>query len=154
FREAAKNGHSASIYELALCLETGYGCKPNQGQAVKWFQKAADQGNVRASFKLALARGEEAEMASLATAAAGGNCPEGPFVLGQFYAEGTHGFTQDDERAAEWVERAADHNYPPAMRCLGERTIEGRGVRQNVEKGWDLLQRAARLGDTEAAAKI
>ena len=61
--------------------DNGQGVTQNDGKAVKWYQKAADQG---------LAGGQ--------------------FLLGTMYANG-QGVTQDDGEAVKWYQKAVDQGH-------------------------------------------
>ena len=59
------------------------------GEAIKWYQLAADQDN-----------------------------PDAQFALGLMHLKG-HGVLQDHEEGIEWIERASEHDHPAALYHLG-----------------------------------
>lgn len=52
YSKAAKQNFADAQYMLGLCYEKGQGVKQNVKEARKWFEKAAKNGNVKASKKL------------------------------------------------------------------------------------------------------
>ena len=52
FKKAARELHEAQLM-LGLCYVMGEGIKKNEKEALKWFEKAAFQGNRSAMFRLA-----------------------------------------------------------------------------------------------------
>jgi len=70
----------------------GFGIEQNNGQAVYWFRKAAEQGDVG-----------------------------GQWSLGEMYRDG-RGVEKNDEQAVYWFRKAAeqgDRDAPKALRKLG-----------------------------------
>lgn len=45
YRKAARQEHILAQYNLAVCLELGRGVKKDLEKAVKWYKKAAEQGD-------------------------------------------------------------------------------------------------------------
>lgn len=43
--EKAMSGDAESQYQLALCYRNGEGVEQSNEEAVKWYRKAAEQGN-------------------------------------------------------------------------------------------------------------
>jgi uncharacterized protein len=64
------------------------------------------------------------------------------------------GVPQDTRKAAEWLERAAQKRYPPAMSRLAFAYLNGVGVRPDREKARQLLTEAAALGEVQAMANL
>ncbi len=50
----AEQGMAAAQYNLALMYDNGEGVPENDAEAVKWYRKAADQGNAEAQSNLGL----------------------------------------------------------------------------------------------------
>lgn len=54
------------------------------------------------------------------------------FNLGTLYLVGKPGFPQDDEQAAAWMKRGAEHRHVQAMLNLSSMYATGRGVKQDL----------------------
>lgn len=52
YEKAAEQDYADAQYQLGLCYEKGQGVKQNAKMAHKWFEKAAANGNTKASRKL------------------------------------------------------------------------------------------------------
>ncbi len=79
----------------------GQGVAQDYAEAVKWFRRAAEQGNVFAQSH-----------------------------FGWIYAEG-EGVTQDYAEAVKWFRLAAEQGHAPAQYSLGLRYAKGQGVAQD-----------------------
>ena len=86
-------------------------------------------------------QGREAYMAGdygaaferLITEAEAGN-PEAQYTIGYMYYEG-QGVGQDEDRALQWIRRAAEGGSEPALKALGElASMGGRGAPQGMEE--------------------
>lgn len=64
------------------------------------------------------------------------------------------GVPQDTRQAADWLERAAQKRYPPAMTRLAFAYLHGVGVRPDRDKARQLLTDAASLGEAQAMANL
>ena len=88
-------------HSLGCMYETGRGVEQNE-EAVKWFQKAAEQGNATAQY-----------------------------ILGVAYAEGK-GVEQDYKEAVKWFQKAAEQGHAEAQEnlrryCTGASTTDRSG---------------------------
>ena len=63
--------------------------------------------------------------------------------LGERYMEGEEGIAQDEAKAVELFQRAADLGNADAMVRLGECYDDGEGVEQDKSKAVEWYQRAA-----------
>ena len=61
---------------------------------------------------------------------------------------------RDEERAAHWLERAAEREVPVAQYNLGLLLMRGEGTAADERRGAELVQRAAEGGLAEAQAKL
>lgn len=52
FYAAAAQNHCEACFDLAVCIERGYGCQPNLAVAEKWYQQALSLGCQRAKNRL------------------------------------------------------------------------------------------------------
>ena len=69
--------------------------------------------------------------------------------MGVMYYNGA-GVEQDYEKAAEWIEKAAEQGNVKAQKTLGDFYLYGVGVEQDEEKAIEWYNRAAEQGDLEA----
>lgn len=91
-------------------FETG-----DYNEAVKWWRKAAEQGDPKAQTE-----------------------------LGSMYLEG-YGVAQSNKETIKWYRKAAKQGYVDAQAMLGFMYIRGQGVAQNKQKAytWFLLARTS-----------
>jgi uncharacterized protein len=112
----AEKGYAPSQVWLATIMDQAQ----QDDDAVKWFRKAADQGD-----------------------------PAGEYGLGLMYGKG-EGIKQDNAKALEFVTRAAEKNYSDAVFALAAvYTKGGFGVEPNAEKGEFWTARAKALAPEE-----
>lgn len=108
----AEKGYAPSQVWLATIMDQAQ----QDADAVKWFQKAADQGD-----------------------------PAGEYGLGLMFGKG-EGTKQDNAKALEYVTRAAEKDYSDAVFALAAvYTKGGFGVEPNAEKGEFWTARAKAL---------
>lgn len=121
-----RRGRIARRLVLAVGLAgiVGLGCAtitlapPNDERAVKHFLPAAEQGDARAQYQLALSyrygssglpRDPAKAVAWLRKAAAAGNA-DAQFALGDLYLNGNEGLPADPVQALAWLQQAAANN--------------------------------------------
>jgi len=106
---------------LGLMYRDGRGVEKDEREAVKWFRKAADQGNANGQWK-----------------------------LGGMY-DGGRGVERDDREAAQWYRKAAEQGQVDAQHNLGVMYDEGRGVERDDRQAVHWYRKAAEqgLGDSE-----
>lgn len=75
--------------------------------------------------------------------------PKAQYRLALMHLDG-QGVPQNDREALKWMGLAAQNDYPPALRDMGEWFMNGRIVPLNPAQGARYLDRAARLGDGKA----
>ena len=98
----------------------GRGCAVDYTQALYWYHKAADAGNMYS-----------------------------PNSIGICYQNG-HGVPQSDEQAAQWFEKAAKSGNPQGAYNLAECYFSGSGVRKSVDEALKYWSEAAKLGHPSA----
>ena len=112
---AAEQNYPAAQARLGELLDVA---EQNE-EAVRWFRKAADQGNAA-----------------------------GEFGLGHMYAAG-EGVEKDAGKAAYWVRRAAEKDYPPAVDMLAQAYRMGDlGLSIDIQQSqfWETRGRALKNG--------
>lgn len=98
----------------------GRGCPVDYTQALYWYHKAADAGNMYAPNSIALC-----------------------------YQKGT-GVPQSDELAASWFEKACQKGNPEGAYRLAECYFSGTGVRKDIDQALKYWAEAAKLGHPSA----
>ena len=97
FRPLAEAGDAEAQYYMGYMYEKGQGVAKDQAVMRKWYQRAADGGNAKAQYKVAVG-----------------------------YAFGLAGLPQSDEDAAKWLQQSAENGYKRAQKTLGRAYAEGR----------------------------
>jgi len=109
----AEGGLPEAQLNLGLMYEKGQGVPQDYAEALKWYRKAAEQGNAKAVMWYR-------------KAAEQGNA-EAQFGLGHMYDERL-GVPQDYAEAAKWYRRAAEQGFAEAQTNLGIMYFTGQGV--------------------------
>ncbi len=118
-RRAANQKYHVAQYYLGLMYET-LGFIQNKEVAIKWYQLAAEQGNIDAQIS-----------------------------LGRNYAKGTES-EKNEELACYWWKQAADANNAEAQIYLGDMYANGKGVNKNKQEAFRLYYLAAEQGNLRA----
>jgi uncharacterized protein len=161
--ERARSGERKATRELAEMYYVGRGgVEQNFGEAARWYERLAKQGDARAQTSLGLmyARGYGVAK-NMVTArrwwnfAASQNDPGAQYNLGVIYAEGD-GVPQDYPQAMRWLNLAAQRGHVQAQHNLGLLYHEGKGVERDPVKAYFWMKVAALQGDdgSERALKL
>ena len=124
----AQAGHAAAQLRVGLLHYHGHGVRENDLQALKWFERAARQGNTEAQFH-----------------------------VGNMYAYGlaTPPADADPARlAAQWYFEAARQGHADAQYSLGILFLTGTGVQQSADEAARWIAQAAAQGHADAAAYL
>lgn len=114
---AAKAGDLESILKCGLSY---YNSKNDRAKSLPFFKKAANMGDVQASYFYGLMLYDGDQVA------------------------------QDRIKGINYLQKAADHNHVAANTKLGEIYLEGVGVTQDKEKGLAMIKKAAESGNEKA----
>lgn len=98
-----------------MCFK-GVGTRADPAMAVKWFRRAAEQGDEKAQLWMAIC---------------------------SYYGLGTK---RDYEAAANWTRLAADQGSPVSQYAMGLLYSEGKGVAKDAAEARDLMEQAASGG--------
>jgi uncharacterized protein len=154
-------GDRSAMRQLAEIYYLGRGgVGQDFGEAARWYERLAKQGDARAQASLGLmyARGYGVPK-NLETArrwwsfAAAQNDPGAQYNLGVIYATG-EGVPQDYKQAAHWLDRAAQRGHVQAQQNLGVLYREGKGVERDPQLGYFWIKVAALQGDEVAQASL
>jgi len=97
---------------------------PNPAEAVKWYRKAAEQGNGEAQYFLGLMH------------------------------LGDRGVPQNNAEAEKWIRKGAEQGYSLAQSRLGKMYAEGQCVAKDEAKAVYWLRLAAEQGDIDARKRL
>ncbi|MGH8517519.1 MAG: tetratricopeptide repeat protein [Panacagrimonas sp.] len=162
-KERARSGERKATRELAEMYYVGRGgVEQNFGEAARWYERLAKQGDPRAQTSLGLmyARGYGVAK-NMDTArrwwnfAASQNDPGAQYNLGVIYAEGD-GVPQDYPQAAHWLDLAAQRGHVQAQHNLAMLYHDGKGVGRDPVRAYFWMKVAALQGDdgSEGALKL
>jgi TPR repeat protein len=125
FEKAAIAGNHYGQASLAFLYRDGYGgVRQDNAEAIKWYQKAADQGNAMAL----------------------GN-------LGWFYREGV-GVTRDYQKSVEYYRKGADAGDLGSISAMGYAAQNGLGLPQSYEEARKWYEKGANAGDAYSMASL
>ena len=131
---------SAGFVKVAEMYEAGDDLPKSAVEALKWYRRAADAGDAKASVtvaKLLLSAGrtpapeEYAEVRQRCEDAAKRNFSPGAYCMVLVYKRGI-GTAKDQVEAQKWMGRAAELGHPQAALELGEAYWRGDGVRTDL----------------------
>lgn len=120
--ESGKNGQGRDLF-----AEAGIDPLVDLDKAANWYEKAANQGNAEAQYRLAKL-----------------------MEPGMFSDLIPRKRQPDQAIAAEWMAKAAKQNYTDALLRLGDYYEQGAGVRQDRWVAFQNFMRAAELGNAGA----
>lgn len=149
-------GDAKSQTELGCCYSEGVGVARDYGQAVKWYQAAAEQNYARAQYLIGMCchqgngveRNDQVAVEWFRKAAEQGH-PEAQYQLGKCYENG-YGVRQIKKVAAEWYRAAAEQGYAEAQYALGLCYYYGDGVRESNRAAGEWFRKAAEQGHEKA----
>jgi TPR repeat protein len=119
-----EKGNAPAQFKLGVMYFRGKGTSQNYQEALKWFQKAAQQGLSEAQYN-----------------------------TGVMYYQGK-GVTLDYTKAFEWFNKAAKQNNPKAQYNLGIMYASGEGVPQDYVKAYAWMSLAYSNGYDRAKNNI
>lgn len=154
--ELANEGDVFAQANAAWGYENGYGTAADDYEAVKWYQKATEQGYARAQCNLGAmyyyGHGVEQSYEKAAEwylKAAEQGLADAQYKLGVMYKYGW-GVELSYEKAVEWVLKAAEQGLVDAQYILGDMYDNGTGVEQSDEKAAEWVLKAAEQGLADA----
>lgn len=156
----ATSGDAQAQYSLGLKYLKGRGVIRNIKEAMKWIQKAADQGLASSQYILGLsfATGlgvskDSKEAIKWFKEAAGQGHIDAQFHLAGIYYAGKHTALNYGE-AMKWFLRAAEQNHPKAQYVISVAYDMGRGVNKDLSESIKWLKKSANQGYAEAENKL
>lgn len=153
-RSRAEWGDRFAQNDLGSYYYFGYGVRQDYEQAVKWFEKAADNELALGQFNLGLCclKGigtskDVGKAVQCFQEAANQGLSKAEFCLGCLHTEGI-GVVEDKEKAKFWFEEAAGQGNLEAMYALGTLCLENEGKDEQKALYW--IRRAAYYGLPDA----
>jgi len=135
----------------------GNGVSRSVSDAVKWFEKAANKGHMKAKYELGkiyyygkgdIKQNFERSAKWLLGSAINGN-DDAQYKLGVLYLKG-QGVTKSGHQAQDWLSKASEQNNPYALLVLGKMYYHGQSIGKDIVKARALLTIARDQGDEEA----
>jgi len=154
---AADHGHALAQCELGLIYSEGKDVIKDMVKARDWFMQAADQGDAKAQWNLALmlisgtvgVKKDLKKAFLLCQKAAVQGFVPAQASLGILYAK-----MKKPQKAAEWWQLAAEQGDPEAQCNLALAYTKGQGVAKDVTLAVAWLAKAADQGVISAASKL
>lgn len=129
-------------------------------EAVKWYRKAAEQGDAYAQCCLGNCYNkgngvtqDYTEAVKWYRKAAEQGDAKAQFLLGCMCADGV-GITQNYNEAVKWLRKAADQDFFPAYYSIGMSYYYGQGVKQDHVEAVKWYRKAAEHGDSDAETEL
>ncbi len=152
----AFSGDSTKQYEYAKICEK----YEKYGEALKWYQKSAVQGNADAQSRLGYmykngfcVRQDLAKALEWYLKAAEQGNANAQLQLGLLYENG-RGVTQDYTKAVEWYRKSAEQGNAIAQFHLGTMYENGRGIAKDYLKALEWYHPSARQQNADALYRI
>ncbi|MBU3854885.1 MAG: SEL1-like repeat protein [Candidatus Paraprevotella stercoravium] len=132
----------------------------NYSEAIKWFRKAAEQGNTAAQTGLGdmyhyghgVTRNYKEAVKWYRKAAEQGYA-EAQSMLGEMYGSGW-GVTCDQQKSFQWYWKAAEQGYVHAQFCVGNKYFHGWGVTKDYQEAIKWYRKAAEQGSPAAQNEL
>lgn len=159
-RQAVAAGDPNALFEVARRYTDGDGVERDLGDAVRWYEMAANRGHAPSQYRLGnfheKGHGVAQDLASAAMwyekAAMAGNALA-MHNLGVLNAQGLVSGDADMSTAIGWFEKAADLGVKDSQVNLGILYTKGMGVEEDLVTAYRWFAIAARGGDADAAKK-
>lgn len=155
--QAGNAGYAAAQTATGRLYEIGQGVNRDHEEAMVWYLRAANQGDVNAQFNIGsfyyYAQDYVQAMEWYEKAADQGYAPA-QFSIGVFFDKGDVNW-RDYTQAMTWYKKAADQGYVGAQYNIGLLYENGEGVKRDFSQARAWYQKAADQGykDAEAALK-
>ncbi|MBS0290747.1 MAG: sel1 repeat family protein [Proteobacteria bacterium] len=157
----AQQGDPLALYHLGMLYLEGKGVNRNVYIGERYLKQAAEQNIARAQLEVAKLYHEgryftqDEKMAyKWYQAAAAQDEPQSLYVVGLSLIQGTHQQTQDIDKGAAYLNRAANKGYYPAQYALATLFLEGYPVLKDKFVAIEYLRQAAIAGSHDAQVKL
>ena len=152
YAEDGSNGNTTAMMQVAMMYLNGERVEMNIDNAIKWFIKAAYEGEVEAMYKLGHIY--EDDLIDISKAfewfkkGAENDDARCMSNVGRMYYEGV-GIEQNKLKAIEWLTQAAENGREWATNKLGQIYKEDSELK-DYPKAFEWFKKAAEKGDTQA----
>ena len=157
YMEAAMKEDVAGQANIASLYMKGNGTEKNEEEAIKWYKKAAEQGDYHSEYAIGQYYECEGNDIKLAIEwyrkAAEQGYVDVQMKMKNCYENG-EGLEKDLTQAFEWAEKAAIQGNIKAQCYLGKCYKEGVGVKADKDKAIEWYEKAAEQGDAEAQCEV
>jgi TPR repeat protein len=157
----AEVGDAVAQNAMGVLYVQGWGVVADPERAVDFFQRSAEQGNIKGSMNLADAyrtgNGVKQNCAmarDLLAPIARDGLAKAQVVLGSIYDNGCSGFPSDPKKAFQWYAAAAAQEDPYGLGNVGAMYALGLGVEQDYSEAKKHYSEAAELGNSKAAYNL
>ena len=151
----ANQGNRGAQFNVGLMYSNGEGTAKDDGQALYWFRKSAEQGLPEAQDMLCGRDNGELGLRSCTRQAQAGN-QRAQFNLALMYRNGT-GVSKDPALAASWYRKAAEQGFGLAQGALGEMYEQGEGVPKDLSQAmywyWHATAKSGHSATTSSVSK-
>ena len=149
-----------SQFQRALSYEKGEEVPKDEGEALKWYLKAASKGYAQAQRKLGkmylegrgIVKDEKEAFKWFGKAAEQGDASAQSW-LGKMYFEG-EGIAKDEKEAFKWFGKAAEQGDASAQSWLGKMYFEGEGIAKDEKEAFKWFGKAAEQGSISAQSAL
>ena len=143
YRKASDKDNGAAQYRIGTMYENGIGVERNQDEALKWYEKAAENCDENA----------EKRLYQIDLAAAQRGDAEAQYRLGEKYSCG-QGVEEDDKLAVKWYRKAAEQGSAEAQKELGDMYRYGFGVEEDYKEAVKWYRKAAEQANRDAMLNL
>lgn len=151
-RVETDSSDASAMTLLGELYRLGLGVPEDQKVAAEWYERAAERGDINASYALAIALLDErsgkrdlARAGALLEKASAAGHPAANYNLALTLL--ATGREANDKRAVASLEIAAANNIGDAMHALGILAKQGRGMPQSDAKAAEWMAKAAQVGN-------
>lgn len=154
--EQANKGDTESQLAIGKAYAQGIVVPKDHKEALSWYKKAAQQGDIKAQFELGVLlwiegnnEEEKSQGMTLIHQAAEKNLAEAQFMVGSIY-----GIRKDINESYKWISRAAEQGDASALNMLGRYYEWGLGVPKNIPKAIEARKKSVDLGNPDAQVSL
>ncbi len=177
---AAMKGHPKAQVLYGNMRKAGFHCIPDIEEAVEWYQKAAEQGNIEAQYQLGytlisdksgLIKNDTLQGILLLRVAKikisrktdsedllefrknKNHIVYSRYLLGYMFLN-AQGVSKDEKKAAKWYKKAAIKGHVESQLRFGIMRFNGDGIPKDEKEGFKWLQKAAQKGNVYAQVLV
>jgi TPR repeat protein len=163
----AEEGDVISQANLGNCYDIGLGVARDYAEAMKWYRKAADQGEAKAQVKVGdfyMQNTDDSQGVGVSDywtaaiwfrkAAEQGNIDAQNKLGICYFNGGSGGLEKNSTEAVKWFRKAADQGYAIAQNNLAICYCKGEGATQDYVEAVKWFRKAAEQGNDQAQYEL